>query len=91
MELYGTELHHCSEQVKELETSEFNKSVSEIFWEYRASENEKLCLSLFGRNMGNKLCLYSFVTLELDGSGQLHATADLSPGKKLSFPKCWAG
>jgi hypothetical protein len=43
------------------------------------------------RNIGNKFYLYSYVNWELDGSGKLHATAALSPEKKLPFPKRWAG
>jgi hypothetical protein len=84
-------MRHCSEQVKELETTEFNKSVSETFREYHASAKEKLSLSIFWIHMRNKLYIYLFVNLGLDGSGQLHATAALSPRKKLSFLKCWAG
>jgi hypothetical protein len=44
LKLYGTEMQHCAEQVEELETSEFKKSLSENVSEYHASVKRKVVL-----------------------------------------------
>jgi hypothetical protein len=80
-------MSHCGEQVKELEVSEFKNVRIGKCLRMSCFCKTKSCLVRALKKVGNKLYLYSKVNLELDGSGQLHATTAVFPEKKLSFPK----